>query len=282
MNNIEYAPGLYLVATPIGNLGDISPRAKHILEIADVISCEDTRQMKKLLQLIDIDFSGRDLVSIHDHNEREKSKDLVSKMKDGKIVAYASDAGMPAISDPGSYLVRNAHDANINVSCIPGPSAVVTSVALSGYETTAFSFIGFFPRASKEQSQVLASIKDSKSITVFFESPQRLSNTLKLMSQVLGTERKATLCRELTKKFEEVVSSDLGGLVSRFKGETKGECVIVIGPSDSDPESIDISKIENSVASMKEAGMSSKDVTEIIVELTGVSKNTVKDIYTSS
>lgn len=274
-----FTPALYLVATPIGNMGDVSPRSLEVLAAADLIACEDTRVTKKLLDLLGIDKKMSQLISVYEHNEKNKSPEIIAQIKDARLIVYVSDSGMPAVSDPGAKLVRACHDADIKVTCVPGPSSVVSAVALSGYDETSFSFYGFFPRVKKEQQELIDEIKVSRKISVIFESPKRVTATLAVLSNALGEDRKATLCREITKKFEEIVSADLGSLVRKFKEAPKGECVIVIAPTETRGSSLDDEALTQALQQMKNAGMSSKDVVEVLQSITELPKNKIKDVF---
>jgi len=274
-----FTPALYLVATPIGNMGDISSRSLDVLAAADLIACEDTRVTKKLLDLLGIDKKMSQLISVHEHNEKNKSPEIIAQIKDGRLIVYVSDSGMPAVSDPGAKLVHACHDADIKVTCVPGPSSVVSAVALSGYDETSFSFYGFFPRVKKEQQELIDEINLSRKISVIFESPKRVIATLAVLSDALGEDRKATLCREITKKFEEIVSADLGSLVRKFKESPKGECVIVIAPAETSGSSLDDEVLTRALQQMKNAGMSSKDVVEVLQSITDLPKNKIKDVF---
>lgn len=171
----------------------------------------------KTFSALKIERNKREFISIHDHNESARAQTVLDFLRDDKNVAYASDAGMPAISDPGARLVDAVLDAGLTVTCIPGPSAVAAAVALSGFESTAFSFFGFFPRASKDRTAALARLNAAEHTSVFYESPQRLSSILALMATTLDESRRVVVCRELTKKFEEIFVAQLEKLQSIFQ-----------------------------------------------------------------
>ena len=219
---------LFLVATPIGNLSDLSPRAIETLKSADLIAAEDTRNSIRLLNHFDIKVP---MTSYHEYNRIEKAEELISKMQSGADIALITDAGMPAISDPGEDLVRMAYDAGIEVTIIPGPCAAVSALALSGLPTGRFTFEGFLPndKNKKELSERLDALKDETRTIIFYEAPHRLTRTLKLLAQTFGETRKASAVRELTKVHEEVNRSTLGELLNRYETEEpRGEFVIIV------------------------------------------------------
>ena len=219
---------LFLVATPIGNLSDLSPRAIDTLKNADLIAAEDTRNSIRLLNHFDIKVP---MTSYHEYNRIEKAEELIGKMQSGADIALITDAGMPAISDPGEDLVRMAYDAGIEVTIIPGPCAAVSALALSGLPTGRFTFEGFLPndKNKKELSERLDALKDETRTIIFYEAPHRLTRTLKLLAQTFGETRKASAVRELTKVHEEVNRSTLGELLNRYETEEpRGEFVIIV------------------------------------------------------
>ena len=216
---------LYLCATPIGNLEDVTLRVLRILKEADVVAAEDTRQSIKLLNHYEIKTP---LVSYHEHNKYEKTPVLVQRMLKGETIALVTDAGTPAISDPGEDLVRACYEAGIPVTSLPGPAAVITALTLSGMPARRFTFEGFLPVDKKERKEVLDRLAKTTCTTIFYEAPHRLVKTLKLLSERLG-DRKVTVCRELTKRHETAFQSTLEGAVAYYEAnDPKGECVIVI------------------------------------------------------
>jgi 16S rRNA (cytidine1402-2'-O)-methyltransferase len=226
-----------LVGTPIGNLGDLSPRAAETLASADVICCEDTRHTRKLLSAAGI--SAPRLVALHEHNEQGAGEYAVRLAEEGKQVAVVCDAGMPGISDPGERVVRAAARAGVPVDVVPGPSAVVTALVLSGLPTDRFSFEGFLPRKGPERRRRLQSIASEERTTVVYESPHRVAKTLVDLRELCGGTRQVALVRELTKRFEEVWRGTLDDAVSRIEDdEPRGEFVLVlegqepVGPDD--------------------------------------------------
>lgn len=223
---------LYLVATPIGNLKDITFRALEVLKAADVIACEDTRRTGQLLRHYKISAprSGNvsHLLSFHEHSGPGRVREIVSLLKEGKNVALVSDSGTPLISDPGFPLVREAIREGIRIEAIPGPTAVVAALAVSGLPTERFTFWGFLPAKSSARKKSLQEAADLEHTLVFFESPYRVLTVLGEMLEILG-DREAALCRELTKKFEEISRGKLSTLVEQFsKKKPLGEIVLVI------------------------------------------------------
>ncbi len=221
-------PGVYLVATPIGNMEDITLRALRVLAEADVLACEDTRVTRKLFQRYGI-APPKTLLVCNDHNERGVAKRLAKEAAEGAVVAFASDAGMPGISDPGFNILREAREAGVRVTVIPGPSAVTTAASLSGLAGSAFTFLGFPPRRDGRLAALLASYGGLQSAIVLYESPRRLGRLFRVAAEALGREREAALCLELTKKFERVIRGTLGDLADAYADrEERGEAVVVI------------------------------------------------------
>lgn len=216
---------LFLCATPIGNLEDITKRVLRTLQEADLIAAEDTRNTLRLLNHFDIKAK---MTSYHEYNKVEKARQLISQMKEGQNIALVTDAGTPAISDPGEVLVRMCHEEGIPVTSLPGACACITALTISGLNTRRFVFEGFLPSDKKERRQVLEDLKEETRTTILYEAPHHLLKTLEELSTVLGN-RKITLCRELTKKFEEVRLTTLEEAVSHYKDkEIKGEFVLVL------------------------------------------------------
>ena len=272
---------LYLVATPIGNLEDISLRALRILKEVNLIAAEDTRQTLKLLNHFEIKNS---LVSYHEHNKIDKGHQLVRQLLDGKEIALVSDAGSPGISDPGEELVRLAVEQGIAVTMIPGPAAVIAGLVLSGLPTGRFSFEGFLPMNKKVRGERLRSIKNDTRTLVFYEAPHKLNHTLKDLKAAFGNRRIA-LARELTKKFEEIVRCTLDEAIEKYEKETpKGEFVLILDGTD---EKLleeakmsswnEISLVEH-VKRYTDTGLDRKDALKKVAEDRGVSK---RDVYNS-
>jgi 16S rRNA (cytidine1402-2'-O)-methyltransferase len=219
------APGLYVVATPIGNLRDITIRALETLAAASVILCEDTRMSARLLDHYGI--KGK-RVALHEHNERDRAEAIVGQVAAGQAIALISDAGTPLLSDPGFPLIRAMAEAGQPVFPIPGASALLSALVIAGLPTDAFVFHGFLPAKAGARANALIALKDSRETLVFYESPRRLDDTLAAMAETLG-ERQAAVALELTKRFERVHRGSLAELATEFAGaETKGEAVIVV------------------------------------------------------
>ncbi|MEM8790033.1 MAG: 16S rRNA (cytidine(1402)-2'-O)-methyltransferase [Pseudomonadota bacterium] len=228
------APGLYLVATPIGNAADITLRALDILARADAIAAEDTRQTRKLMDIHAIPLAGRPLVSYHDRNGAERRPQIQRWLEDGKVVAYCSDAGTPLIADPGFRLAEMAIVGGHGLTAAPGSSAVITALSLSGLPSDRFLFAGFLPTKSGARQAVLNDLAAVPATLIFYESPKRLVKCLSDMEICLGATRPAAVARELTKRFEEVRRGSLADLAAAYASEDppKGEIVILIGPPD--------------------------------------------------
>ncbi len=269
----DRAPGaLYVVATPIGNPEDLSPRARRVLAEADLIACEDTRRTARLLAAHSI---GTPALSYFEHNERRRTPELIERMRAGATIALVSDAGTPAISDPGFRLVRAALDAGIRVAAVPGPSAAIAALSISGLPTDRFVFEGFLPQRSSARRAALEALAREMRTIVLYESPRRLAATLAEMAAVFGADRPAALAREITKTFEETIRGTLGELRDRFATEeARGEITIVVGgaPAESSaaPEGAVAGSI--SVAELIDAGLSLKQACAVIAKLTGQSR----------
>jgi len=220
------APGLYVVATPIGNLRDITIRALETLAAASAVLCEDTRMSARLLDHYGIKTRR---VALHEHNERAKADDIVARIAAGEALALISDAGTPLLSDPGFPLIRALAAAELPVFAVPGASALLSALVVAGLPTDAFAFHGFLPAKAGARATALASLSVSRETLVFYESPRRLDDTLAAMAQTLGPDRQAAVALELTKRFERVQRGTLAELAASFaEGDTKGEAVIVV------------------------------------------------------
>jgi len=223
------APGLYLVATPIGAARDITLRALDILATADVLAAEDTRTLRHLMEIHGIALGDRPLVAVHDHNEAAASPRLIRAMAEGKSVAYASEAGTPMVSDPGFPLARASIAAGLPVIAAPGPSAALCALTVSGLPSDRFMFAGFAPAASAARRSFLEGLRDIEATLILYESPKRINHLLKDLSQCLGEMRQAAICRELTKRFEEITRGSLAELTAAYAGrDVKGEIVVLI------------------------------------------------------
>lgn len=219
---------IVLAGTPIGDTGDAPPRLLRLLVEADVVAAEDTRRLRALAARLGVEVGGR-VVSHHEHNEAARAAELVATAREGGTVLVVSDAGMPGVSDPGYRLVRAAVEAGVRVTAVPGPSAVLTALALSGLPTDRFCFEGFVPRKPGERSRALAALADEPRTLVFFESPHRLAATLESMVGAWGADRQAAVCRELTKTYEEVRRGPLAELAAWAADGVRGEITVVVG-----------------------------------------------------
>ncbi len=223
------APGLYFVGVPIGTARDITLRALDVLASADVLAAEDTRSMRRLMDIHGVPLADRRIVALHDHSSEATQERLLTAIREGKSVAYASEAGMPLIADPGFELGRAVGQAGLMMTCAPGPSAVLTALALGGLPTDAFFFAGFLPNSKAARCTALEKLRDIPGTLIFYESPKRLGAMLRDAATVLGSQRHAAMCRELTKRFEDVQRDTLESLAEKFaKQAPKGEVVVLI------------------------------------------------------
>jgi 16S rRNA (cytidine1402-2'-O)-methyltransferase len=262
---------LYLVATPIGNLEDITHRALRILREVDLIACEDTRHTRKLLDHYGI---SKPLTSYHEHNEAARAQELVEKLLAGASVALVSDAGMPLVSDPGYRVAAAAIAAGIQVIPVPGPSAVVAALAASGLPTDSFYFGGFLPAKSGQRIRTLESLREHPSTLIFYEAPHRILAALADVEQVLGT-RHVVVARELTKIHEEFLRGPVAEVRATLESRsaTKGEITLLIGKAEAPPA--DSTTIEEAVEACERAGMSRMDAIKEVARKRGLSKREV-------
>lgn len=266
-------PGLYLVATPIGTARDITLRALDILASADILVAEDTRSLKKLLAIHGVPLGDRPVWSYHDHSGAGTRQKLVAEVAAGRSVAYASEAGTPMVSDPGYDLARDMIAAELPVTGAPGPSAAIAALLLSGLPSDRFLFLGFLPPKTSARRKALAEVARVPSSLILYESPKRVQGLLADLVQELGAMREAALCRELTKRFEEVIRAPLGKLQENLADHTiKGECVVVLGP----PVQQDVSDedIEMAVKNALER-MSVRDAAAEVAEEFGIPRKRV-------
>ena len=267
---------LYLVPTPIGNLSDISIRCRETLEQADFIAAEDTRVSLKLLNHLGI---KKPLISYFEHNKSLKGEMIVQRILAGETCALVSDAGSPAISDPGEELVKQCAEAGITVCAIPGPCAVITALSISGQATGRFCFEGFLSTAKKSRRDHLESLVNETRTMVFYEAPHKLLNTLEDMAGVFGEGRPISLCRELTKLHEEVIRTTLGGAIELYRQQpSKGEFVLVVAGAA--PVEEKVATEEDAVKRVKElmdSGMSRKDAVKQTAQELHLPKNVVYD-----
>ena len=263
---------IILAATPIGNLGDASARLREALEQAPLVASEDTRVTQRLLAGLGIANRPR-LIALHEHNERQKAAELVELARERDLLVL-SDAGMPTVSDPGFPLVQAAAAAGVTVTVIPGPSAVVTALAVSGLPTDRFAFEGFLPRKSGERARRLSELAGDRRTLVFFEGPSRLAASLEALAEAFGTERPAAVCRELTKLHEEVRRGPLGELAQWAAGGVRGEICIVVGGAEEEPA--DATTALDRVLELAASGTRLKDAATLVATESGLSK---RDLY---
>jgi 16S rRNA (cytidine1402-2'-O)-methyltransferase len=263
---------LVVVGTPIGNLGDLSPRVVETLRTADVIACEDTRRTRKLLSHAGIPAEGR-LRAVHAHNEEREAERIVAEVRDGRIVAYASDAGMPGVSDPGARIVAACRDANLPVEVVPGPSAALAALALSGFPADRFVFEGFLPRKGKARVERLDAIAAELRTVVLFEAPNRVGATLTDLEVVCGGERAACVAREITKLHEEVWHGPLEtGAALAHAAEPRGEHVIVLSGRPVVDVPVSDTDVEDAVRAALVRGLSARDTAAEVSTALGVPK----------
>lgn len=270
---------LYLVPTPIGNLKDITLRALEVLEKADIIAAEDTRQSLKLLNHFNI---KKILFSYHQHNEQGKSEDIITKLEDGLNIALVTDAGTPGISDPGSVIVGKCIERGIPFEVLPGATAITTALVYSGLDTTKFVFRGFLPRENKDRKPIIEELINVRDTVIFYEAPHRLLDTLGYLKDNLG-DRKIAICRELTKLHEEIYRGTISSGIEYFvENRPRGEFVLVIeGKSDSELQAekealwIDLS-IEDHILKVIESGVDKKQAIKMVAKERGIPK---KEVY---
>ncbi len=270
---------LYLVGTPIGNLKDISERALEALEAADVIACEDTRVTGLLLQALEI--TGKRLISYHEHNKAASGEGIIKLLEEGLNVVQVSDAGMPAISDPGADLVRLAIDRGIEVSVIPGPSAVTAALAISGLNTRYFHFEGFLPSEGGDRKKRIKALADIHETIVMYEAPHRIRKLFDELSEAGFGSCRAAVCRELTKKYEQAIRMTVDEMRGYYeKTEPKGEFCICLEPLPvKESGASGMVEADRMIELLCSKGMSTKDVAAAVSELTGMNK---KEAYNAA
>jgi 16S rRNA (cytidine1402-2'-O)-methyltransferase len=268
---------LILVGTPIGNLGDLSPRAVEALTVADTIACEDTRRTRALLSHLGLP-AGRRLLAVHDHNEAAEVAKVLARLDQGERVAVVTDAGMPGISDPGERLVAAAAAAGHTVEVVPGPSAMVAALVVSGLSTSRFCFEGFLPRKGTARADRLAEVAADRRTTVLFEAPHRVRATVADLAAAAGGVRRVALVRELTKLHEEIWRGTLAGAVDHLAAtEPRGEYVLVLDGAPA-PEPAGESDVEAALRARLEAGADKRSAIAEVTAALGVPKRTVYDI----
>ena len=266
---------LILAATPLGNPGDASPRLKSAIENASIIAAEDSRRFHRLCADIQVTFTAR-VLSFFEGNEEDRTRELIAELKTGATVLVVSDAGMPTISDPGFRLMRGAIAEGIEVSVIPGPSAVTMSVALSGLPTDRFSFEGFPPRTAGARLATFEKLRFEERTMVFFEAPHRLADSLVDAVNVFGTDRLGAICREMTKRYEETIRGNLGELSAwAVANEVLGEITLVIAGAVTDSASLTAADMVGRVREFEAAGMDRKSAIATVADEFGIAKRLV-------
>ena len=267
--------GIYIVATPIGNLKDISERAKEVLRAADIIACEDTRVARKLFSLLGLP-AHKEFIRLEDHNEAEQTEMLISEAQKGKIIAQISDAGSPLISDPGYKLVRRCRETGVDVFAIPGACALICALQLSGLPTNSFMFAGFIPNKEKARKDLFNKLKEIDTTLIFYETANRIVKSLEMAAEVFG-DRELAVAREITKVYEECVNGTAQELLAHFAAkEHKGEIVLIVSPPPEDIKTagLDIEKLLKK--QMKKETL--KTAVKNIVEAYGLNKNEVYNL----
>ncbi|WP_344402213.1 16S rRNA (cytidine(1402)-2'-O)-methyltransferase [Streptomyces longisporus] len=268
---------LVLAGTPIGDIADAPPRLAEELAGADVVAAEDTRRLRRLTQALGVTPRGR-IVSYFEGNESARTPELVEELVGGARVLLVTDAGMPSVSDPGYRLVAAAVEKDIRVTAVPGPSAVLTALALSGLPVDRFCFEGFLPRKAGERLTRLKEVAEERRTLVYFEAPHRLDDTLAAMAEVFGAERRAAVCRELTKTYEEVRRGGLGELAAWAAEGVRGEITVVVeGAPEKGPGELDAAELVRRVRVREEAGERRKEAIAAVAAEAGLPKREVFD-----
>ncbi|MGY1825743.1 MULTISPECIES: 16S rRNA (cytidine(1402)-2'-O)-methyltransferase [unclassified Blastococcus] len=267
---------LVLGGAPLGQPGDVGPRLRAAMAGADVLACEDTRRLHRLAADLEVTLTGR-VVTFHESVERARLPGLLDALSSGATVLLLTDAGMPSVSDPGYSLVRAAIDAGIEVTSVPGPSAVTTALAVSGLPVDRFCFEGFLPRKAGERRSTFTALADERRTMVFFESPHRLADALADAAGVLGEDRPAAVCRELTKTYEEIRRGGLGELAAWAADGVKGEITLVVAGAPARAVELTAPELAAAVADEEAAGATRKDAIRAVMERTGLPKRTVYD-----
>lgn len=268
---------LFLVPTPIGNLEDITLRAKRILQEADYIAAEDTRTSGILLEKIGV---HNHMLSFHKYNSKERAPELIKLMKNGAVIAEISDAGMPVISDPGYILVQECIKNNIPVVPLPGASAFTTALIASGFDAQPFTYYGFLPRKKSEQQSFFEQMNKARATSIFYEAPHRLVKTLNNMSEILNSERKIVVARELTKIHEEFIRGTISEVTDYFKQNApRGEFVVLISPNVAQETQLSWAELIKSVNRLVDKGESKKSAIKTVAQENNVSKNELYERY---
>ena len=271
---------LLIAATPIGNADDASPRLRAALATADVIAAEDTRRVRRLLKTLGVEPAGR-IVSHYDQNELVRLDPLLEELREGRTVLVVTDAGTPLVSDPGYRLVAAAAELGLPVQALPGPSAVTAALAVAGLPADRWCFEGFLPRKAGERRRLLAELARERRTLVLFEAPHRLAAALVDLAAAFGPDRRAAVCRELTKTYEEVRRDTLAGLAEWAASGVRGEVTLVVAGADGVAEVADESTLAAQVAAYVDTGMSRRDAVDRVAAEHGLSRRLVYDALTS-
>ena len=269
---------LYIVGTPIGNLGDISSRALNVLKNVSLIACEDTRQTKKIMSKYNF---TNNLICFNKHNSLIKTPRIINDLNMGKSVALVSDAGMPSICDPGEELIKDARSHGIDIICIPGPCAALTALVVSGLPSSKFTFEGFLPKKKSEREKIILEISKSDKTTILFESPHRLKKLLNELKELIGGEREIQVSRELTKKFEEHIGNNINSVINYFEGEeVLGEITIVIKGKNKTNKKIEFNKFElkKELNELVNAGLSLSAASKYLAKKKGIQKSIIYNL----
>ena len=270
---------LYIVGTPIGNLGDLSYRALNILKNVSLIACEDTRQTKKIMSKYEFTNS---LISFNKHNFQKKTPIIISELCSGKSVALVSDAGMPSICDPGEELIKEARTNGVKIICIPGPCAALTALVKSGFPSSKFIFEGFLPKKKSDREKLLFQISKNEKTTILYESPNRLKKLLFELKEYLGGEKEIQISRELTKKFEEQIGNNINEVINFFEGkEILGEITIVIKGIDKTKVKSEFNKInlKKELTDLVKAGLSLSKASSYLAKKSNLPKSQIYKMY---
>jgi 16S rRNA (cytidine1402-2'-O)-methyltransferase len=267
---------LVLAATPIGDPSDASSRLTQVLASADVLAAEDTRRLRRLLRALDVEPRGR-VLSYHEHNEGRRTAELVEAMRSGGTVVVVTDAGMPSVSDPGYRLVVAAVEAQLDVTAVPGPSALTMALALSALPVDRFCFEGFLPRKSGQRRERLRTLADEPRTLVFFEAPHRLAEVLGDLAELWEPTRRAAVCRELTKTYEEVRRGTVDELAAWALGGVRGEVTLVVAGCEAPTRERDADELASLVAEAMSGGLSRRDAVDVVAVRTGLPRRQVYD-----
>jgi 16S rRNA (cytidine1402-2'-O)-methyltransferase len=268
---------LLVAATPIGNIDDASPRLRAALAIADVIAAEDTRRLRRLLSALGVEPVGR-IVSHFDQNEAQRLTPLLDELRAGRTVLVVTDAGTPLVSDPGYRLVAAAAAEGLPIQTLPGPSAVTAALAVSGLPADRWCFEGFLPRKVGERRRALAGLAEEPRTLVFFEAPHRLPATMRDLVAAFGAERRAAVCRELTKTYEQVVRGTLAEVADWASGDVRGEITLVVAGATEAPAMVDDGVLATQVRERMESGMTRRDAVTAVAQASGVPRRRVYEV----